>query len=199
MQPSSVDRCDTVAYNEVCKLCNKAWHQLQYESLHRTNRSVGAINLPACGAAGLSYLVWRARYALSATGLSQACWICLIPSIGSVLGVRDFQDDSANMIIGSTVLCNVSGREAFRKESIAAAEARKAEGWGCQHARASHAESAHLNRQIYVSIGSHGYYYFCYYVYSNLRYIWDIYIYIYRNIYNTNISTLPKQKQRKAI
>ena len=54
--------------------------------------------------------------------------MCLIPSIGSALGVRVFHISNVNATIVSSVSLKVSGRIAFWNESVAAAEARKAEG-----------------------------------------------------------------------
>ena len=54
--------------------------------------------------------------------------MCLISSIGLALGVGIFQITNVNATIVSSVSLKVSGRIAFWSESVAAAEARKAEG-----------------------------------------------------------------------
>ena len=53
--------------------------------------------------------------------------MCLIPSIDSALGVRVFQISNVYPTIVSSVSLKVSGRIAFWSESVAAADARKAE------------------------------------------------------------------------
>ena len=65
---------------------------------------------------------------LFATGVSQARCMCLIPSNGSTLKLRDFQVDRANANTGSFISRNSSGKRAFWRESVAAADARKADG-----------------------------------------------------------------------
>ena len=67
---------------------------------------------------------------LFATGVSQARCMCLIPSNGSTLELRDFQVDMANANAGSSISRNSSGKIAFwrERESVAATGARKAEG-----------------------------------------------------------------------
>ena len=54
--------------------------------------------------------------------------MCLILSIGLAFGVRVFQIANANATIVSSVSLKVSGRIVFWNESVAAADARKAEG-----------------------------------------------------------------------
>ena len=70
---------------------------------------------------------------LFATGVSQARCMCLMPSNGSTLELRDFQVDRANANAGSSISRNSSGKIAFWRESVAAADTRKAEG-GSVHA-----------------------------------------------------------------
>ena len=62
------------------------------------------------------------------TSVFQARYMCLIPSNGSTLELRDFQVDRANANTWSSISRNSSGKIAFWRENVAAADIRKDEG-----------------------------------------------------------------------
>ena len=89
---------------------------------------------------------------LSATGVSQARCMCLIPSNGSTLELRDFQVDRANANAGSSISRNSSGKIVFWRESVAAADAERLKVPACM--RFSLRVNPYEQVEMPVSIGS---------------------------------------------